>query len=692
MSMPSPGRRPGSPLGPRNPKRRYQSRSPYILIADDYPENLAVLRWTLRDVDATIIEASDGNQALAASAEHDLALAIIDVRMPVLDGFEVAELLRCEPRTQSLPIIFLTGSIIDEQNVFRGYEAGGVDYIIKPYNPKILLAKVELFLEFERQREELVLHREHLAELVEARTKQIQSLNLSLHQSRDRLRAALEQSTAIVASISDAVLVIDPEGIVLFANPASEQLLGRSPAELVGTRFGFPVEPGAGTELELEGDLDPRYAEMTIVEFEWQGKPAWLASLRDITAHRLARDLQARLVHADRLTSIGQLASGVAHEINNPAHFIMANLESMTQDFQVLGRAVAAMSECSPQVDALLSEHEVITRLDDLDEMVRDNLDGIHHIAKIVKDLRSFSYIDRDEIELVDLNEVVDVACGMTYNEIRHRARLVKEKGRLPRVAADHGKLAQVLINLLLNAAHAIEEGAAEDNLVRIRTSADGEQLTITVEDTGHGIPEQVRRRIFDPFFTTKPRDKGTGLGLSLSAEIMRQHGGEIEVESQEGKGTCFRLTLPVVTPLTADLPSGAFRSARPGPRVHARVLLIDDDPRLLMALGRVLSREHDVVIARGGAEALAILEDDDRFDVILCDLMMPQIDGLMVHEAIHEQSPHLLERVVFCSGGVFTERIKRFTSTISNICLDKPITAEQLLSVIEQVVRRRGG
>ena len=352
---------------------------------------------------------------------------------------------------------------------------------------------------------------------------------------------------------------------------------------------------------------------------------------------------QEMLVVREKMASLGALAAGVAHEINNPAAFILANLSTMRSHIQSLLRG-----DCSPE------------QIIELRDMVDENVIGIDRIRSIIKDLRNFSRIERDDVELVQVNELVDASCNMAACEIKHRARLRKDLGELPLIPADRGKLSQVLINLLINAAHAIGEEGGDRMEIRVSTRWRDGSILISVEDTGCGIPDDVRARIFEPFFTTKPRDVGTGLGLSMSADIVRRHGGTISVASTVGVGTRFDVQIPVGTGLEVHTPAAAPAPPCPetGSTRKARILVVDDEPDVLRTLSRALRGRHDVVLADGGPQALTRLEYDEEFDVVLCDREMPELDGAGLHEAVRLKAPRLAERFVFIAKPIALEQL----------------------------------
>ena len=403
--------------------------------------------------------------------------------------------------------------------------------------------------------------------------------------------------------------------------------------------------------------------------------------VEDVTERKL---MQARLLHADRMVSVGTLAAGVAHEINNPLAYVIANLDliaarrlpELVRQIEALGGAAAAAAA------ALAGE------VGEVAEMVRVARDGAERVRHVVGDLRTFSRPDDEEAKQVDVRRVLEASVSLAWNEIRHRATLVKEYGEAPPVAANEARLGQVFLNLLVNAAQALPFGSAQDHRIRVVTgTCEGGRALVEISDTGEGIPPEVLPRIFDPFFTTKPVGVGTGLGLWICQGIVASLGGEIEVESEAGRGTTFRVYLPAADGAPAkEAPSG---SPAPSGAKRGRILVVDDEPAIGRALARLLSDEHDVVAALSGREALEILRKDDRFDVILCDLMMPDTTGEQVHDALARDRPDLALRIVFATGGAFSGRMREFLERVPNVRLEKPFDSERLLALLR---RRVGG
>ena len=265
-----------------------------------------------------------------------------------------------------------------------------------------------------------------------------------------------------------------------------------------------------------------------------------------------------QLLQSEKMASIGQLAAGVAHEINNPIGFINSNIGTLsgylTSVFAVLDAYAEAQAKVAQHgadcaaVDALKAQVDFDFLREDISALMTETKGGVTRVKKIVQDLKDFSHVDESEWQWADLHKGLDSTLNVVWNEIKYKAEVVKEYGELPAVECLSGQINQVFMNLLVNAAHAIHERGT----ITLRSGANGETVWVEIADTGCGIAPEHMTRIFDPFFTTKPVGKGTGLGLSLSYGIVKKHHGSIEVSSEPGKGTCFRVVLPVKQPEAA--------------------------------------------------------------------------------------------------------------------------------------------
>jgi CheY-like chemotaxis protein len=274
----------------------------------------------------------------------------------------------------------------------------------------------------------------------------------------------------------------------------------------------------------------------------------------------------------------------------------------------------------------------------------------------------------------------------MAYNQIKYRGTLVKDLGQLPPVRASEGKLSQVFLNLLINASQALDEGKFDSNRVTIRTWVEGENVCAEVKDTGRGISIENQPRIFEPFFTTKPAGSGSGLGLAICRNIITEFEGDLSVETQVGQWTRFLVRLPMA-PAAPEAAPAITPKTLPVPVVRGRILVIDDEALILKSMKRLLVRQHDVVTAGSGEAGRAILEHDEAFDVILCDLMMPGMSGMDLHKWLGNRNPGLARRMAFLSGGAFTANAASYLAGVPNPKLEKPIEAATLKRMVAELI-----
>jgi signal transduction histidine kinase len=399
------------------------------------------------------------------------------------------------------------------------------------------------------------------------------------------------------------------------------------------------------------------------------------------TAIRTAQTrMREQLVISERMASAGTLAAGVAHEINNPLAIAMTNLEFLSET------VARVTSEGREPVHGRVpvSEWSGWNRIASLDEPLRDAREALVRIRDIVRDVKLFSRPHDEKTDAVDVQRVIDSSSRMAWNEIRHRARLVKDYQPVPLVNANESRLGQVLLNLIVNAAQAIPEGHADRNELRVatRTKEDGRAI-VEVSDTGLGIEREHLERIFDPFFTTKPVGVGTGLGLAICHRIVYELGGTIEVESQVGKGTLFRVVLPAAR----ESQSVKASSVRPTTGHKTRVLVVDDEPAMGRALQRSLHDHMEVIALTSAKEALNRIAAGERFEVILSDVMMPEMSGMELHQRLLRIAPEQAQRIIFVTGGAFTTAAREFLDRVPNPRIEKPVEATNLLAIVAGLV-----
>ncbi|SEK80854.1 His Kinase A (phospho-acceptor) domain-containing protein [Stigmatella aurantiaca] len=386
------------------------------------------------------------------------------------------------------------------------------------------------------------------------------------------------------------------------------------------------------------------------------------------------RTAQDQLIVADRRTSLGTLSAGVAHEINNPLAYITANIQFSLQEMQRL------VKEGLPEDAAGEAPEDWAEVFNALSEAN----DGCSRVQHIVLSLKTFSCGDDDKREPTALAPVLTAAMNMARNEIRHRARLVHDFQAVPPVDGNEVRLSQVFLNLLINASHAIEPGLVEQNEIRVATrlGEDG-RVRVSISDTGKGMSPEVLGRLFTPFFTTKPVGKGTGLGLSVCQGIVGSLGGAIEVQSQPGQGSTFTVVLPMSVSVLRE----ALEEAPALPQVkRSRILVVDDELHVGSALRRALGREHEVLVVQGAREALAQVLQGACFDVILCDVMMPEMNGMALLAELERTCPSQADTLLFLTGGAFTEASSSFLEQYPERVLRKPID----MDVLREAIRAR--
>ncbi len=380
------------------------------------------------------------------------------------------------------------------------------------------------------------------------------------------------------------------------------------------------------------------------------------------------RRLEAQLDQVSRLASLGRVAAGVAHEINNPATYIGLNVAEVHE-------RLLALSEGTGDLEVLPA----------LAKRLKTALEGVDRIRTVVQQLSDYARGDEEGVNVVeDPVKTCQTSLRMVHHQVRHRAMLETSFSECPPIAMNPQRFAQVLTNLVLNAAEAAV-GAPMENTVTVRLTVVDTAAELVVEDRGQGIPNADLDRIFDTFFTTKRDSGGTGLGLALCRDLVSSVGGTIAVESEVDVGTTFRVRLPLVSVAPQVLPA-----APDAPLRRARVLLVDDDPAVLEAIELGLSRHHEVHAVPSGEAALERIEAlEGAVDVVLCDMMLGGIDGATTLGKLFAAYPSLRSRSCILSGGATTANSIRFIKSAGVRFLPKPTSLSQLLQAIAETMER---
>jgi PAS domain S-box-containing protein len=628
-----------------------------LLVEDSDDDALLVLRELKRafDVDHQRVQtAPDLEKAL--DAQWDIVLC--DYTMPHLDAPTALQIVR--RHSMDLPFIVVSGTVGEDVAV-EVMRAGANDYLLK----------------------------DHLTRLGPAVSREIRDSRVRAETRRaDRARRQAEASFRLIIESSPDLIVVHREGRIIYANPKTLERLGFSGAEIIGEPLTKIVStndvrtPRAAqmTESGRPAPTDQRWlrsdgaavsVEVVQEEVVFEGALATAVIGRDLTERN---QIAAAMIEMDRMAAIGILAAGVGHEINNPLAYVLANLEFVTSELDMIIGELPG--EARQRLDV---------RIVDLTQALADTNHGAHRVRSIVQDLRTFSRGEDVVASLVDVRQVLDSSVRMAAVQIRQRATVVRSYDEdLPKVLANESRLGQLFLNLVVNAAQAMPEGAPDANRIEMVARTEGSFVHVEVADTGSGIPGNVLPRIFEPFFTTKPTGQGTGLGLSICRRIVHELGGDISVTSEPGKGSRFIVRLPSSAGTGRVAPSLAPRSKSVR---RATILCVDDEAAIGQAIKRVLVSEHDVEIVTTATEALARVESGRRYDLILCDLMMPSMSGMDLHRELLRIAPDAAARVVFLTGGAFTQRARDYLDQVSNPRLEKPIGIDALRSAVADMV-----
>jgi len=488
----------------------------------------------------------------------------------------------------------------------------------------------------------------------------------ALLRSHQNFRAVLESAPMGVA--------IHRDGHYIWANSSLAASLGwESPSQLIGRPVLDDTHPEERAQvvdrlskppsLSKLGDWrirrrDGTYILMEIAatqEIEFDGAPARLLIAHDVSEQRRVRE---QLAVADRMASLGMLAAGVGHELNNPLTYVQLNLGLIAREIDRTG--------ASPLLKAVTGEA----------------MEGVDRMRAIVADLRTLARTDEEKVEPVDVEAALDSALRLSSKTTERAATVERDRGSTSFARANRARLGQVLLNLIINAHEAIEDRGGR-GLIRVRTlRLESGDVCIEIADSGIGVRGADLARVFDPFFTTKAVGRGTGLGLAICHQIVTRFGGRITITSEpEAVGdrtlrTFVRVALPAApTPVAAN---GIT------PRSSRRVLIVDDEPLITRALELVLSERHEVVVVDTGRAALDRLTRDRSFDLVLCDITMPDIDGIELFEQTRRLDQQLAERFVFMTGGASTPRARAFLAQCGNRRLDKPFDVARVVAIAD--------
>lgn len=520
-----------------------------ILIADDSPVTRALLSKSLEKWGQTVLTANDGLDALEKYKNNDISIVITDWIMPNMDGLTLCEEIRKFIKNKYTYIIIVT-SKDQSSDIKEALDKGADDYITKPIDIERLRVSIK-------------------------NARRIISLS-------ENLNHEINENRILIENMKEGLIRLDSNGLLTFANDRLCEMIGHTREELIGKDITLLFEKeakeafssrmnqrkkGISESYELRYETREGRVIFAMVSAEPIFSPngvfdGVVAVITDITAIKQAEQerklIEAQLRQSDKMASIGQLAAGVAHEINNPTGFVSSNLNTLSayiKDYNIMIDRYQALvtqlenSGRSTDYEHLLQkikEQEANMDLaflrDDISQLIHESLEGTERIKKIVQDLKDFAHPGEDKPRFTDINRCIESTLNIVWNEIKYKAQVKKEYCDLPEILCYPQQLNQVFANILVNAAQAIKEHGE----ISIRTSLSGENIVVKIGDTGCGIAQENIGRIFDPFYTTKDVGKGTGLGLNVAYNIVKKHHGKITVESEKGCGTTFTILVPV--------------------------------------------------------------------------------------------------------------------------------------------------
>ena len=675
-----------------------------ILVVDDDVSTLLATEALLSGPGRNIVTASSGTDALRHLLREDFALILLDVRLPVMDGFETAALIRQRERFRYTPIIFLSAIDTLESDIFRGVASGAVDYLFKPVVPQVLKAKVSVFVDLFRMNEQL---------------KQ-----QAIRQSEERFRL-------VVDSLQDyAVFMMDPEGRVSSWNRGAERIGGWKQQEVIGELFGkFYIpedqEKGLPALALREAATESRYEEegwrirkdgsrfwanlvVTALMDDNGALVGFSAIIRDLTERKRAEEeltrlnaeleerfaekaaelgqtigerekLQAQLLQAQKMEGIGTLAGGIAHDMNNILNVISGYASLILQNPGNTEKVAEGL------------------------EVIKETVD---RGASLVQQLLASARKSELKFEQIHVNGVLEKLHGLLKETFPKTIDVRLELDpALPSVIADSNLLHQAVLNLCLNARDAMPGGGtlqlitrrvAGAALRRIFQDASAKQYTcITVKDTGVGMNAAIQSRIFEPFFTTKQQGEGTGLGLSVVYGIVTNHQGFVDVESEPDQGTTFRICLPIPKSRETAIEVTEQAPVKDGTRPFGKgetILFAEDETQQLSLMQNFLQgKGYRILPAKDGAEAVEIFQcKKDEIGLVILDLGLPKLNGWEVFRKIKEIDPAV--KAIFATGFMTPQIESQLALGEASAVIMKPYQLHEILEKISSVFKESAG
>jgi len=637
-----------------------------ILIVDDTPSNLEILFDFLAEAGFKVLVAEDGESAIERLRYASPDLILLDVLMPEMDGFETCRRLKSDASVSDIPIIFMT-ALTETVDKVKALNLGAVDYITKPFQHEEVLARIKTHLNLRKL------------------TKQLQTQNLVLEQQiqeRQRAEQKIREQAALLDITKDAIFVQSLDNIILFWNKGAEQLYGWTVAEAIGKPVGelFGSETNAllsetQTVVLHQGDWQGELRQTTkaghaivvasrcTLVYDEQGQAVSILTVNtDITEKK---QLETQFLRAQRLESIGTLASGIAHDLNNALTPLLMSVYLLKSKLQ---------------------DEEGQRLLDTLERNTRRSTELVKQVLLFARGTES----ERMPISVEPLIQEIEYIVKETFpKNIKIHTDIPAQS--LCTISGNRTQLHQVLMNLCINARDAMPQGGtlqiSAENIwidatyARMNIDAKvGSYVVLTITDTGCGISAEILDRIFDPFFTTKELGQGTGLGLSTVLGILKGHGGFITVTSRLGEGTQFKIYLSAIeTPFHQSLLTDC---SLPATGQGELVLVVDDEEPIRNTTEVLLENYgYRVLTAADGIEAIALYAQHKlEINAVILDMMMPVMDGMTTMRMLQKIDPQV--KIIAVSGLMIGSKSSE-TGDLIKTFLPKPYTSDELLRAL---------